>query len=70
MNLFQNQSPCDEKAEEHLSLSEEMLVSAARAGQDWAFVELCSRIQGGFLLRFVESQKMHRTPKMYFRSQY
>jgi RNA polymerase sigma-70 factor, ECF subfamily len=43
MNLFQNQSPCDEKAEEHLSLSEEMLVSAARAGQDWAFVELCSR---------------------------
>jgi RNA polymerase sigma factor (sigma-70 family) len=31
------------KSEQELSFNEEMLVVAAKAGQDWAFVELCSR---------------------------
>jgi RNA polymerase sigma-70 factor, ECF subfamily len=40
-----------------LSLSEEMLVSAAQAGQDWAFAELCSRSSKRVLFRLYKITK-------------
>ena len=43
MDLLSTQLPSKRNSEKDLSLSDEMLVSAAQAGQDWAFVELCSR---------------------------
>lgn len=43
MDSLSIRSPYKRNSEQELSFNEEMLVAAAQAGEDWAFVELCSR---------------------------
>ena len=50
-------------------IHEDFLVSAAMAGQDEAFVELCRRTSGRALSRFIASRKIEKMPEMRFRNQ-
>src|SRR5580704_4416029 len=56
-------------ADEASDLSEDVLISAAQAGQEWAFVELCFRYSKRILFMLYKITKTEKMPRTHCRSQ-